>query len=125
MYLRAEILASPEFKAHNEELLDMISQEITNLSGKGFFILLIGDFNALIGNEWQGTLKNNSEDTNYNGQLVKNFIRVHDLVVLYDIEPNGEVFTREGRLGDGQVVSRSCLDLCLVGPVLSGYCSGF
>ena len=61
IYLRAVIPSCPDFRIHNKQMLDMLSQEVCDLSSKGFHFILIGDFNAHIGTDWEGALKNNSK----------------------------------------------------------------
>ena len=100
VYLRAEVPACPDFKDHYDLLLEMLMLEIVDLRNKGFHILLIGDFNAHIGNDWYGALSNNRRDVNSNGRRVREFITINHFEVLNSREVQGRVFTREGRTSD-------------------------
>ena len=105
VYLRAEIPACPDFRDHNDLLLKMLTLEIVDLRNKGFHILLIGDFNAHIGNDWDGALSNNRRDINSNGKRVREFIAINNFEVLNTREVQGRVFTREGRTFDDLVLN--------------------
>ena len=125
IYMRAEIAACPDFKIHNKQLIELITNEMSYLRGHGFHIIIMGDMNGHIGNKWNGAVKNNKSDVNTNGKLIIDFIKSNNLKLINEMEEQGRVFTREGRLLDGTISSESCLDLCLMDSQLAYMVTNF
>ena len=125
IYMRAKIAACPDFKIHNKQLMEMITNEMSYLYGHGFHIVIMGDMNGHNGNKWNGAVRNNKSDVNSNGKLIIDFIKSNNLKLINEMEEQGRVFTREGRLLDGTIASESCLDLCLMDTQLAYMVTNF
>ena len=66
---------------HNDGIYEVLSEEIYTLRGKGFRVIMQGDFNAWVGSSLeQGGIPGNRHKTNSNGGAFKEFLRSRELV---------------------------------------------
>ena len=70
-------------KLWNKGILEVLSDEIFNLRGKGFRVNLHGDFNSWMGNDLNDLgIPGNNVKTTQNGEMFKEFLRANNLVHL-------------------------------------------
>ena len=66
---------------HNEGIYEVLSEEVHTLRGKGFRVLLSGDFNAWVGsNLGLGGIPGNRHKTNSSGEAFKEFLNKNNLL---------------------------------------------
>ena len=69
--------------AWNKGILDVVSEEVFKLRGKGYRIIIQGDMNSWVGNELdQGGIPGNRRKTTGNGIVFKDFLKGSNLVHL-------------------------------------------
>ena len=81
----------------------------------GFKVLMTGDFNSWLGNTRGGcfTKKHPEINSNHNGMIIGSMIDILDLKIVNINEKHGEIFTRQQVDRCSNIISKSCLDLCL------------
>ena len=81
VYMAAEVASSTAYKDWNRELYGCIGNEISSLEQDGYGCIVIGDFNAHIGDAPEG-IPGNRPGVNSNGRLLLEFATDHGLVIL-------------------------------------------
>ena len=67
--------------AHNAGIYEVLSEEVYTLRGKGFRVIMKGDFNAWVGSSLeQGGIPGNRHKTNSNGEAFKQFLRSNNYI---------------------------------------------
>ena len=116
IYMACTRTDSDSFKQWNQDLCDVLIHEVILLRQEGFSIVMMGDYNAWLGDSRGGCFAKNHSEINFNGEVIGGMIDVLGLCIANVNEKHGEIFTRVQYDHSGIVVSQSCLDLCLHDP---------
>ena len=81
VYMAAEVAGGTTYKDWNRELYGCIGNEISSLEQDGYGCIVIGDFNAHIGDAPEG-IPGNRPGVNSNGRLLLDFATEHELIIL-------------------------------------------
>ena len=92
----------------NEGIYKIISKEQTNYQNMGYRVLIIGDLNGHIGNQKDG-IRNNNPKINPNGQLIINYTKTHNLMILNKNEKTSGLWTRQAN-GSNTILDYALLD---------------
>ena len=71
VYMAVEIAGNTDFKDWKGKLYANLQSDLDTLAGKGYEIILMGDFKRHVGDSHSG-LEGNHDSTNFNGQLLIN-----------------------------------------------------
>ena len=125
IYLRCNSAKNSEYYQKNKELCDKLNEEMMELKQMGFGVILMGDFNARIG---QGKLgfQNYQHEQNNNGELLVELCEVQDLKCLNSMMWHGR---REDyntyRRDFGAIMHQSLLDYAVVSENAVQYIQDF
>ena len=111
-YLAFENIKNREW---NEDLVGMLSKEALTMQLDGFKVIIVGDLNAKLGNDFKGALRNSPNIINHNGKLINHMMNTLNLRPANDLEKAQTLFTRKCIDDDGKLWSESILDYFLVG----------
>ena len=92
----------------NEGIYKIISKEQNKYQNMGYRVLIIGDLNGHIGNQKEG-IKNNKPQINPNGQLIINYTKTHNLMILNRNEKTSGLWTRQAN-GINTIIDYALLD---------------
>ena len=112
VYLAFESVGNRDW---NDDLTSIMHKEIMQMQRDSYKIIVAGDLNAKIGNDFRNALKKNLPEVNYNGNLIRRLINTLGLKVANDKEEEGKLITRKCVDIDGKVWSQSTLDYFLTG----------
>ena len=99
----------------DEGMFWVLQQEILSLRSQGFRILLVGDFNAHIGNVAGVGIVGNNADINKNGERLLEFLMNHDLTHINGmLKPDGITRICSGLWSRQRGTSRSIIDFAVL-----------
>ena len=98
----------------NEDLITMIHHEMTIMVQDGYELIIGGDLNAKVGNNFEGTLSNNNPQVDTNGTNILNLVDTFGLVIANDKEEEGTLITRRCIDREGKLWSSSTIDYFLI-----------
>ena len=97
----------------NEDLISLIHQEMQIMVQDGYELILAGDLNAKIGNNFQGALSKNIPQVDTNGRHILNLAKTFNLQIANDMEKEETLITRRCIDRSGKVWSSSTIDYFL------------
>jgi len=93
-YMACVTARREDFESDNLSLLTTLTTEIEYLKGQNFQIVLVGDTNAWTGEAGRHGIEGNRREKNVNGEMMTNFLEMHDLDIANKLELAKGKFTR-------------------------------
>ena len=81
VYMAAQSTVNEDFMEWNRRLYCAIQRDVETISSKEYKCVIMGDFNGHVGNGPDG-IPGNSWRVNYNGELLQNFLRVNNMIMV-------------------------------------------
>ena len=114
VYLAAESRGSGDYRSWNDKIIEIIQEEIRLLRLQGFEIVVMGDMNGHCG-QTGGAMRLNRKEINSNGGKILHMKNESELWIANEEQKHGEIFTRYFHNREGKCISKTVLDISMVG----------